>query len=61
MGEPNDLLRGARERNESPHASGDCLSREELADLVNAWLFEHTGGRRAELDGNYIGKLEQGR
>jgi hypothetical protein len=61
VGEPNDLLRGARERTESPHASGDCLSREELADLVNAWLFEHTGGRRAELDGNYIGKLEQGR
>ncbi len=61
MGEPNDLLRGARERIESPHASGDHLSREELADLVNTWLFERTGSRRAELDGNYIGKLEQGR
>ncbi|MGH3932729.1 MAG: XRE family transcriptional regulator, partial [Pseudonocardiaceae bacterium] len=61
MSKPNDLLRGARERTESPHASGDCLSREELADLVNAWLFEHTGSRRAEVDGNYIGKLEQGR
>ncbi|MGH3922615.1 MAG: XRE family transcriptional regulator [Pseudonocardiaceae bacterium] len=61
MGEPNDLLRGARERTESPHASGDHLSREELADLINAWLFERTGSHRAELDGNYIGKLEQGR
>ncbi|MGH3916444.1 MAG: XRE family transcriptional regulator [Pseudonocardiaceae bacterium] len=61
MGEPNDLLRGAREGIESPHASGDHLSREELADLVNAWLFDRTGSRRGELDGNYIGKLEQGR
>lgn len=34
---------------------------EELADLVNAWVFEHTeGGRVIELDANYIGKLEQG-
>ncbi|MGH3912611.1 MAG: XRE family transcriptional regulator [Pseudonocardiaceae bacterium] len=61
MAEPNDLLRGAREGIESPHASGDHLSREELADLINAWLFEHTGSQRAELDSNYIGKLEQGR
>lgn len=56
VSEPNDLLRAARERTESPHASGDHLSREELADLVNAWLFEHTGGRQAELDSNYLGK-----
>ncbi|MGH3941177.1 MAG: XRE family transcriptional regulator [Pseudonocardiaceae bacterium] len=61
MSKPNDLLRGAREGIESPHASGDHLSREELADLVNTWLFEHTGSQRAELDSNYIGKLEQGR
>jgi hypothetical protein len=59
MAEPNDLLRRAREQVESPYASGDCLSRQELAELVNAWVFEHTGGV-VELDANYIGKLEQG-
>lgn len=57
--EPNDFLRRARERVESPNASGEPLSRQELADLVNAWLFEHKG-RNAELTANYIGKLEKG-
>jgi hemerythrin len=42
VAEPNDALRRARENAESPHASGDCLSRQELAELVNDWLFEHT-------------------
>ncbi|MGH4001635.1 MAG: XRE family transcriptional regulator, partial [Pseudonocardiaceae bacterium] len=61
MAEPNDLLRRARESVESPHASGDCLSRQELAELVNAWVYEHTDEHRVvELDANYIGKLEQG-
>ncbi len=59
MAEPNDQLRRARERTESPHASGDCLSRQELAELVNAWMFEHKNSV-VELDANYIGKLEQG-
>ncbi|MGH3940406.1 MAG: XRE family transcriptional regulator, partial [Pseudonocardiaceae bacterium] len=37
------------------------LSRQELAELVNAWVFEHTDDHRlVELDANYIGKLEQG-
>ncbi|MGH4025108.1 MAG: XRE family transcriptional regulator, partial [Pseudonocardiaceae bacterium] len=60
MVESNDQLRRARERVESPNGSGDCLSRQELAELVNAWVFEHNG-RMVELDANYIGKLEQGR
>ncbi|MGH8574537.1 MAG: XRE family transcriptional regulator, partial [Gammaproteobacteria bacterium] len=60
MAEPNDQLRRARERIESPYASGDCLSRQELAELVNAWVYEHTK-RTVELDANYIGKLEQGK
>ena len=61
MAEPNDELRRARERTESPHATGEPLSRQELAELVNAWVFEHTGDHRViELDANYIGKLEQG-
>ena len=61
MAEPNDQLRRARERMESPHATGEALSRQELAELVNAWVFEHTEDHRViELDANYIGKLEQG-
>jgi hypothetical protein len=59
VADPNDLLRRARERVESPHASGDCVSRQELAELVNAWVYEHHR-RVIELDANYIGKLEQG-
>ncbi|TDD72108.1 XRE family transcriptional regulator [Jiangella aurantiaca] len=35
------------------------MSRQELADRVNAYLFDHTG-RLHELDDNYIGKLERG-
>ncbi|MGH4016287.1 MAG: XRE family transcriptional regulator [Pseudonocardiaceae bacterium] len=62
MAEPNDQLRRARERIESPYASGDGLSRQELAELVNTWVFEHTEDHRViELDANYIGKLEQGK
>lgn len=34
-------------------------SRQELAELVNAWVFEHRA-RSVELDANYVGKLEQG-
>ena len=66
MAEPNDQLRRARERTESPHATGEALSRQELAELVNAWVFEHTKDHRVieleanYLEANYIGKLEQG-
>jgi hypothetical protein len=61
VAEPNDQLRGARERTESPYATGESLSRQELAELVNAWVFEHTDPPRViALDANYIGKLEQG-
>lgn len=60
MAEPNDQLRGARERVESPSASGACLSRQELAELVNAWVFEHTENRVVELDASYVAKLERG-
>jgi hypothetical protein len=37
------------------------MSRAELAEQVNAWVYNNTEPRRiAELDGNYIGKLERG-
>jgi hypothetical protein len=59
--EPNDLLRRARESTESSRAPGEPLSRAELAEQVNAWIYDNTKPRRiAELDGNYIGKLERG-
>lgn len=55
----NDQLRQARERTESPSQPGECLSRQELAELVNAYLWDHHH-ERVELDANYVGKLERG-
>ncbi|APU21265.1 hypothetical protein UA75_16285 [Actinoalloteichus sp. GBA129-24] len=54
----NDELRRARERTEAPSHPGECLSRQELAELVNTRLWNH--GVTAEIDANYIGKLERG-
>ena len=62
MPEANESLRRARERVESPNSSGEALTRQELAELVNAWIYDHTEARNvAEIDANYIGKLEQGK
>lgn len=55
----NDQLRQARERTASPTQPDECLSRQELADLVNAYIWRHHE-RKVELDANYIGKLERG-
>lgn len=55
----NDLLRAARLRRMSPSGSGRPMSRQELADLVNAQLALQDV-RHAPLDGGYIGKLERG-
>ncbi|MDG4749927.1 hypothetical protein O7630_03135 [Micromonospora sp. WMMD718] len=35
------------------------MSRQEIAEAVNAWIWEHQK-RRTHLDGAYIGKLERG-
>jgi hypothetical protein len=59
VSEPNDYLRQARERLPSQQTPGECLSRQEVAELVNEWLFK-TAGSVVELDANYIGKLERG-
>ncbi|WP_322755403.1 hypothetical protein [Frankia sp. Cas3] len=59
MTEPNHQLQRARLRIESPNASGEPLSRRELADLVNSWVLEHAG-RTTAIDDHYIGKLERG-
>ena len=55
----NDQLRQARELLPSQRTPGECMSRQELAELVNAWVFYHAG-ERVELDHNYVGKLERG-
>jgi len=56
---PNDRLRAARLDRPSPSGSGRRLSRQELADMVNAEL-AHIEGRYGALDATYIGKLERG-
>jgi len=56
---PNDKFRGVRERTKSPDHPDECLSRQELADKANAWIWEHHG-KRYDLNKNYVGKIEQG-
>lgn len=61
MPEPNELLRHAREHTESRRSPGQPLSRAELAEQVNAWIYHNTRSRRvADLNANYVGKLERG-
>jgi hypothetical protein len=55
----NELLRRARLRTPSPSGSGRRMSRQELADQVNDFVFSDTG-REVCLDANYVGKLERG-
>lgn len=59
MSNPNDRLRGARERTRSPRLPGAPMSRQEVADAANAWLAEHTD-REGGMDARYIGRLERG-
>lgn len=57
--EPNQRLRAVRERTPSRRVPGAPMSRTELADSVNAFLWERTG-RRYALDDHAIGKWERG-
>ena len=59
MATPNEDLRAARERTSSRQHPGECLSRQELADLVNAHVWDRYAVR-VEVDAGYIGKLERG-
>jgi hypothetical protein len=59
MPEPNRLLRAARERLPSPSAPGEHASRADVAEAVNAWLWNATGKRHA-LDAHYLARLERG-
>jgi hypothetical protein len=58
--ERNDQLRRARERIPSPDTPGVGLSRQELAERINQWIFENRSAI-VTLDANYIGKLEAGK
>src|SRR5262245_58528377 len=53
------MLRAVRLRRVSPSGSGRAMSRQELAEAANAYLYEQTG-RVYRLDANHVGKLEQG-
>ena len=59
MPTPNDKIRKARQRTASSANPGEGLSRQELAELVNAWIWEHHH-KKVALNASYIGKLEQG-
>ncbi|MGH3873490.1 MAG: hypothetical protein ACRDSR_18600 [Pseudonocardiaceae bacterium] len=41
MAAANNQLRGARERTASLTCPDECLSRQELAELANAWVWDH--------------------
>ncbi|MEV0269912.1 hypothetical protein AB0H43_14130 [Hamadaea sp. NPDC050747] len=59
MNAPNDRLKAARLSRLSPTGSGRTLSRQELADAVNAELVRR-GVRHAAIDAGHIGKFERG-
>ncbi len=56
---PNDQVRAARLRHPSALTPGEPLSRHELAERINRWIYEQDQAI-TELDANYIGKLERG-
>ncbi len=58
----NDVFRAARQRTASLTSSGDvCLSRQELAELVNTWVWEHHDEKVVQASANYIGQIERGK
>jgi hypothetical protein len=59
LSRPNDRLRLARGRQPSRTRPGLGMSRDELATAVNAWLHRR-GILDADVDANYVGKLERG-
>jgi tetratricopeptide (TPR) repeat protein len=57
--EINDLFRAARLRVESPSAPGTPMTRQELAEAVNAHSYR-TAGKLTAVDANHVGKWERG-
>nr|MDT0658753.1 hypothetical protein [Micromonospora sp. DSM 115978] len=58
-GPRNMKLTKARRHMPSPSGAGEPMSRQELAEAVNAYLWTRYQ-RRATLDATYVGKLENG-
>jgi hypothetical protein len=56
---PNELLRTARERTRSREVPGECMSRREVAQAVNGYLYRTTG-RVYDFDAHHLAKLERG-
>ncbi|MEU5850000.1 hypothetical protein [Saccharopolyspora shandongensis] len=59
MPTPNTSLRAAREAAASRRIPDECMSRSELADEVNRYLFNSTG-KRYDLDRHQIARYERG-
>lgn len=59
MEQPNGLLRDARLDMQSRALPNEPMSRRELAEAVNAWLWETTG-KRFDLDAHAIARYERG-
>jgi hypothetical protein len=59
VAEPNAKLRAWRERTQSRLVPGDAMSRNELAEAVNAYLWRATE-QRYELDGHAVARYERG-
>jgi transcriptional regulator with XRE-family HTH domain len=57
---PNELLRTARRRTASLTSPGRGLSRQELAELVNTWVWDHYN-ETLEHSANWVCQLEQGK
>ena len=60
MKEANDQLRAARVRTASPTNPEVGLSRQELAEMVNKWVWDHHDKKVVLATARYIGKLETG-
>ncbi len=56
----NDQLRAARQRTASLTSPDVCLSRQELAELVNTWAWDHHE-KMTEHSANWVGQLERGK
>lgn len=59
MPEANDLLRAARERLPSRRVPGEPMTRAELAEAINAWLWDTTR-KRFDLDARAVARWERG-
>ncbi|MEO7193495.1 MAG: hypothetical protein ABIZ05_01535 [Pseudonocardiaceae bacterium] len=55
----NELFRAARERTASLNHPDEGLSRRDLAELANAWIWDHHK-TMTSLDANHLGKIERG-